>query len=75
MCGRCRCCAMTTTRTVPVSMRWSVSAPADTLRAYTISLDAGRERIHYATIRRIDDGAGSQWLTRDVKRGDYIWLF
>ncbi len=26
------------------------------------------------TVRRIDDGAGSQWLTRDVKRGDYIWL-
>ncbi|STK74685.1 HCP oxidoreductase, NADH-dependent [Escherichia coli] len=26
------------------------------------------------TVRRIDDGVGSQWLTRDVKRGDYLWL-
>ncbi len=27
------------------------------------------------TVRRIDDGVGSRWLTRDVKRGDYLWLF
>ncbi|MCS5880582.1 NADH oxidoreductase [Klebsiella variicola subsp. variicola] len=26
------------------------------------------------TVRRIDEGAGSQWLTREVKRGDYLWL-
>ncbi|MCO0872466.1 NADH oxidoreductase, partial [Klebsiella pneumoniae] len=26
------------------------------------------------TVRRIDEGTGSQWLTREVKRGDYLWL-
>ena len=51
----------------------SVRNSADTLRAYTISTPGVSEYITL-TIRRIDDGAGSQWLTRDVKRGDYIWL-
>lgn len=51
----------------------SVRNSADTLRAYDL-LHAGRERYITLTVRRIDDGAGSEWLTRDVKRGDYIWL-
>ena len=52
----------------------SVRHSADTLRAYTISSTPGVSEYITLTIRRIDDGAGSQWLTRDVKRGDYIWL-
>lgn len=52
----------------------SVRNSAETLRAYTISSTPGVSEYITLTIRRIDDGAGSQWLTRDVKRGDYIWL-
>ena len=52
----------------------SVRNSADTLRAYTISSTPGVSEYITLTVRRIDDGAGSQWLTRDVKRGDYIWL-
>ena len=52
----------------------SVRHSADTLRAYTISSTPGVSEYITLTVRRIDDGAGSQWLTRDVKRGDYIWL-
>lgn len=52
----------------------SVRNSADTLRAYTLSSTPGVSEYITLTIRRIDDGAGSQWLTRDVKRGDYIWL-
>ena len=47
---------------------------ADTLRAYTLSSTPGVSEYITLTVRRIDDGAGSEWLTRDVKRGDYIWL-
>jgi len=47
---------------------------ADTLRAYTISSTPGISEYITLTVRRIDEGAGSQWLTHDVKRGDYIWL-
>ena len=49
----------------------SVRHSADTLRAYTISSTPGVSEYITLTIRRIDDGAGSQWLTRDVKRG--LW--
>ena len=52
----------------------SVRNSAETLRAYTISSTPGVSEYITLTVRRIDDGAGSQWLTRDVKRGDYIWL-
>ena len=52
----------------------SVRNSADTLRAYTISSTPGVSEYITLTVRRIDDGAGSEWLPRDVKRGDYIWL-
>jgi NADH oxidoreductase Hcr len=52
----------------------SVGNSADTLRAYTLSSTPGVSEYITLTVRRIDDGAGSQWLTRDVKHGDYIWL-
>ncbi len=43
-------------------------------QAYTISSTPGVSEYITLTVRRIDDGVGSQWLTRDVKRGDYLWL-
>jgi len=52
----------------------SVRHSAETLRAYTISSTPGISEYITLTVRRIDEGAGSQWLTGEVKRGDYIWL-
>ncbi|CAM7681571.1 NADH oxidoreductase [Atlantibacter hermannii] len=52
----------------------SIRNSADTLRAYTISSTPGVSPFITLTIRRIDEGVGSQWLTGEVKRGDYIWL-
>ncbi len=65
-------------RLLPISRRQyalvSVRNSAETLRAYTISSTPGVSEYITLTVRRIDDGVGSQWLTRDVKRGDYLWL-
>lgn len=52
----------------------SIGNSANTLRAYTLSSTPGVSEYITLTIRRIDEGAGSQWLTREVKRGDYLWL-
>ncbi|MGY5957656.1 NADH oxidoreductase [Kosakonia sp. BK9b] len=52
----------------------SIRNSAETLRAYTLSSTPGVSEYITLTVRRIDDGAGSQWLTREVKRGDYLWL-
>ncbi len=53
----------------------SVRNSAETLRAYTLSSRrASSEYYHADRSSRIEDGTGSQWLTHDIKRGDYIWL-
>ncbi|MFK3659964.1 NADH oxidoreductase [Scandinavium sp. NPDC088450] len=52
----------------------SIGNSADTLRAYTLSSTPGVSEYITLTVRRIEDGKGSEWLTRDVKRGDYLWL-
>jgi NADH oxidoreductase Hcr len=52
----------------------SIRHSADTMRAYTLSSTPGVSEYITLTVRRIDDGAGSEWLTREVKRGDYLWL-
>ncbi|PTA93249.1 NADH oxidoreductase [Kosakonia sp. H7A] len=52
----------------------SIRNSADTLRAYTLSSTPGVSEYITLTVRRIDDGAGSRWLTQEVKRGDYLWL-
>ncbi|MDX6042947.1 NADH oxidoreductase [Scandinavium lactucae] len=52
----------------------SIRNTADTLRAYTLSSTPGVSEYITLTVRRIDDGKGSEWLTREVKRGDYLWL-
>lgn len=46
----------------------------DTLRAYTLSSTPGLSQFITLTVRRLDDGIGSRWLTQHVKPGDYLWL-
>ncbi len=52
----------------------SIRNSADTLRAWTLSSTPGVSPFITLTVRRINGGVGSQWLTREVKRGDYLWL-
>jgi len=52
----------------------SIRNSADTLRAYTLSSTPGVSEYLTLTIRRLEDGVGSGWLTQEVKRGDYLWL-
>lgn len=52
----------------------SIRNGSETLRAYTLSSTPGISKYITLTIRRIDGGAGSQWLTGEVKVGDYLWL-
>ena len=52
----------------------SIRNSAKTLRAYTLSSTPGVSPFITLTVRRINEGAGSNWLTREVKRGDYLWL-
>lgn len=52
----------------------SINNSPDILRAYTISATPGISPFITLTVRRIDDGVGSGWLTQQVKRGDYLWL-
>ncbi|MBW7982358.1 NADH oxidoreductase [Enterobacillus tribolii] len=52
----------------------SIRNSAETLRAYTLSSSPGLSRFLTLSIRRLPDGQGSQWLTREVKPGDRIWL-
>ncbi|AXR56062.1 NADH oxidoreductase hcr domain protein [Salmonella enterica subsp. enterica serovar Typhi] len=47
----------------------SVRNSAETLRAYTLSSTPGVSEYITLTVRRIEDGTGSQWLTHDIKRG------
>ncbi|WJY13431.1 NADH oxidoreductase [Pectobacteriaceae bacterium CE90] len=47
---------------------------ADTLRAYTLSSSPGLSRFITLTVRRLDNGIGSRWLTGQLKPGDYLWL-
>ncbi len=44
------------------------------LRAYTISSSPGAGAFLTITVRRIESGVGSNWLTGKIKIGDYLWL-
>jgi NADH oxidoreductase Hcr len=44
------------------------------VRAYTLSSSPGLSETLNITVRRIENGIGSGWLTRDVKPGDRLWL-
>lgn len=52
----------------------SIRNGSETLRAYTLSSTPGISEFITLTVRRIDGGAGSGWLTGEVKVGDYLWL-
>jgi len=47
---------------------------SETLRAYTLSSTPGQSRFVTLTVRRLENGSGSGWLTQRVKTGDYLWL-
>ncbi|WP_413728634.1 NADH oxidoreductase [Sodalis sp. RH19] len=47
---------------------------SEDVRAYTLSSAPGASRFITLTVRRLADGAGSGWLTQDVKPGDNLWL-
>lgn len=47
---------------------------SDEVRAYTLSSTPGQSRFITLTIRYIEQGKGSSWLTRQVKPGDFVWL-
>lgn len=47
---------------------------SDRLRAYTLSSTPGQSCFITLTVRRLAVGAGSRWLTGQVKPGDYLWL-
>lgn len=52
----------------------SIRNSANVMRAYTLSSTPGLSRYITLTVRRIDNGVGSQWLTKEVKPGDQLWL-
>lgn len=52
----------------------SIRDSAETLRAYTLSSSPGLSRFLTLSVRRLPGGEGSQWLTRELKPGDRLWL-
>lgn len=52
----------------------NIGQSGDVQRAYTLSSTPGQSRFIQLTVRRIDGGTGSEWLTEQVKPGDYLWL-
>ncbi|MCL2895426.1 NADH oxidoreductase [Brenneria tiliae] len=52
----------------------SIADSPETLRAYTLSSSPGLSRFITLTVRRLDKGLGSRWLTQKLKPGDYLWL-
>lgn len=52
----------------------SINNSDETMRAYTLSSSPGLSRFITLTVRRLDNGVGSNWLTSNVKPGDYLWL-
>lgn len=52
----------------------SIKNSDEVMRAYTLSSSPGQSRYISITVRRLEDGTGSNWLTRAVKPGDYLWL-
>lgn len=52
----------------------SICNSDETLRAYTLSSTPGLTPFIQLTVRCLSGGEGSQWLTQQVKKGDYLWL-
>lgn len=47
---------------------------SDEMRAYTLSSTPGQSPFIMLTVRQIEQGKGSGWLTREVRPGNDIWL-
>lgn len=47
---------------------------SEEMRAYTLSSTPGQSPFITLTVRQIEQGKGSGWLTRDVRPGNDIWL-
>ncbi|MBU9847105.1 NADH oxidoreductase [Rahnella ecdela] len=52
----------------------NIGQSGEVQRAYTLSSTPGQSRFIQLTVRRINGGTGSEWLTEQVKPGDYLWL-
>lgn len=52
----------------------SIKNSDEVMRAYTLSSSPGQSRFISITVRRLEEGTGSSWLTQEVKPGDYLWL-
>ncbi len=52
----------------------SIRNSAETLRAYTLSSSPGLSRFISISVRCLPEGAGSRWLTQEVKHGSLLWL-
>ena len=52
----------------------SIGHQKETLRAYTLSSTPGVSEYITLTVRRIENGAGSNWLTQQVKCGAFLFL-
>lgn len=52
----------------------SINNSDETMRAYTLSSSPGLSPFITLTVRRLENGVGSGWLTSKVKPGDYLWL-
>lgn len=52
----------------------SIRNSAQTLRAYTLSSSPGQSRFISISVRRIENGEGSQWLTQQLRPGNTLWL-
>lgn len=49
-------------------------AGSDEVRAYTLSSTPGQSALITLTLRHINKGKGSGWLTQQLKPGDHLWL-
>lgn len=52
----------------------SIKNSDEVMRAYTISSTPGQSQFISITVRRLDQGKGSCWLTSEVKPGDFLWF-
>ncbi|EKT65136.1 NADH oxidoreductase [Providencia burhodogranariea] len=52
----------------------SIKNSDEVMRAYTLSSTPGQSRFITITVRKLDQGIGSCWLTNEVNVGDYLWI-
>lgn len=52
----------------------SIKNSDEVMRVYTLPSTPGQSRFITITVRRLEQGTGSCWLTSAVNVGDYLWL-